>query len=151
MAVPGRAGGPRVPCGMSGNTRASSPSASTRQSIGPLIVRLRYRKGNNGDLVGQLGMAVGWLWVSSMNYWQLFPCLRISKAIGDGERLVVYGSLYALTHNTRIVSQLTSSNEARQKQRIDNHSLPRLTQGVHHADGHVRTDVHTHTSGIHGA
>src|SRR5438034_10133492 len=126
MAVPGRAGGPRVPCGVSGNARASSPSASMRQSIGAMI-RLRYHKGNNWDMVGQPGMAVGWLWASSMNYWQLFPCLRISKAIGDGERLVVYGSLYALTHNTRIVSQLTSSNEARPKQRLDNHSLPRLT------------------------
>jgi len=51
-------------------------------------------------MVGQPGLAVDWLWASSMNYWKLFPRLRIGKAIGHGERLVVYGSLYALTHAT---------------------------------------------------
>ena len=31
------------------------------QSIGAMI-RLRYRKGNSGDMVVQPGMTVGWLW-----------------------------------------------------------------------------------------
>jgi hypothetical protein len=36
------------------------PEAATRQSIGATIVRLRYHKGNSGDMVGQSSIAVGW-------------------------------------------------------------------------------------------
>src|SRR5215475_7927609 len=58
----------------------------------------------------------------------------------------------ALTHATlREPEQLISSDEAQQKKRRDDCSLPLLTQEMHHANGHVHTNAHAHANGLPGA